>query len=632
MYVLTDAYPEGITAVDRRSRIPLHFALSNAGRKASPATVRLLLSLNRDIANSINGGPLPLRVLVDFARSIRKRAGPEQKESVGRCLEHLLEARPDPTPDFFTALQMLPDWASETAVVMPGLQEVLNEKISQRFPTAVIMLDFYFLAIILVTYHIRVVDSIKLRGWPYNPFIPDLDYADLDSKTGGSEDVAVPGARLIPLYMGASYFFLREVIQVVSLISLHSVHLWVYSPGNWVNIAFFVVLVFWAAVMQRGLLSADQFRTGVTFSASIIWMKLLVYLRNVLIEFAVFIGGVLYVLRSLAAFFVASFIVLIAFVQIFVTVHQATSYCVDQSVQNEHYISQLQCDNGSVHRWCSYWNAFLGVYSMLIKNLPSLVDAAPGSPGDQSSSPVITGGTTTGKVTFVIFYFVAVILLANILIGIVTATYKVIQQQRAAIVFWSNRLDFVAEMDIIAHGPWKSRLKQILGFVGGGQANNAARGGGGEGNTFGKEFWKRLMDLFEDEMEAGVSSSEYLCYVLIRVVVAVIIIPLWMIMGILSAGWLWPPQVRAALFTSSVKKTSTVTEQEDELRKTAVKMMESEVKEFHYDVAQELAMGRTQVVQMKSQVADRKQEISSEMKHVKRLITMLFEQQATLDA
>ena len=50
-------------------------------------------------------------------------------------------------------------------------------------------------------------------------------------------------------------------------------------------------------------------------------------------------------------------------------------------------------------------------------------------------------------VLFIIFMFLCVILLANVLIAIVTDSYKVIQDQRAAIVFWTNRLDFVAEMD-----------------------------------------------------------------------------------------------------------------------------------------------------------------------------------------
>ena len=144
LYVLAEAYPDAITARDSRQRTPLHFALSNAEQKSIPAAVRLLLSLNKSIVNSIDGGPLPLRVLAEYSHAIRKTDGnkDEKRESVLKCLEHLLHADPKSTADFFTALQSLPDWLQEHAVVMPVVQNLLNKKISERFPTAVLMLDF----------------------------------------------------------------------------------------------------------------------------------------------------------------------------------------------------------------------------------------------------------------------------------------------------------------------------------------------------------------------------------------------------------------------------------------------------------------------------------------------------------
>jgi hypothetical protein len=50
---------------------------------------------------------------------------------------------------------------------------------------------------------------------------------------------------------------------------------------------------------------------------------------------------------------------------------------------------------------------------------------------------------------FVMFLFLCVILLANVLIAIVTDSYKKVCQEstRGHFVFWTNRLDFVAEMD-----------------------------------------------------------------------------------------------------------------------------------------------------------------------------------------
>jgi hypothetical protein len=60
-----------------------------------------------------------------------------------------------------------------------------------------------------------------------------------------------------------------------------------------------------------------------------------------------------------------------------------------------------------------------------------------------------------------------------------------------------------------------------------------------------------------------------------------------------------------------------------------VQRLKVEIGGLKDDLLQELAIDRTQVVQMKSSVAERKLEIQNEMKHIKRLVTMLFEQQGS---
>jgi ABC-type phosphate transport system permease subunit len=48
----------------------------------------------------------------------------------------------------------------------------------------------------------------------------------------------------------------------------------------------------------------------------------------------------------------------------------------------------------------------------------------------------------TAQILYVIYAFLVVILLSNVLIAIVTDSYEIIQNDRAAIVFWSNRSIF----------------------------------------------------------------------------------------------------------------------------------------------------------------------------------------------
>ena len=586
LYVLTAAFQDAIGARDRNNRTPLHFALSNAGRPASPGAVRHLLELDPSLANS-NGGSLPLRVLAEFSQTLRREGDPANRVSVQKCLEHLLNAAPDPTAEFFTALQSLPDWLQERAVVLPKVQHLLNDKISQRFPTLVLMGDFYFLIVVIVDYILNVVKSLKMRTSDSQPN-NTIAFADLS-----------------PLYIGAGYFLFREIIQMISLISLQSFHIWVGDVNNWLNVVFIILVLYWSILMNTGGGNDDFFRTGTAFTTIVLFLKLLAFLRNMLIEFAVFTGGVFYVIRRLVAFLTALVIILVGFAQMFLTVYQKTPHCPEDHNSTSEGSCPGKVDNGS---FCDELTAFLSVYTMLLGE----VDEAA-----FEDSPVATA-------LFIIFMFLVVILLANVLIAIVTDSYKVIQDQRAAIVFWTNRLDFVAEMDAIANGPWKQRLRGLL------HIKEGPENTGHVDVSFGKEFWKRLMDLFEDDVEDNFFTVEFWAFTLLRVFAALIIIPAWIVLGLLTAGWLWPPQLREAIFISTVSKHSSESEREDELRKTQVISLAKEVEELEEDMTQELKVNRIQVVQMKSSIDDRRAEIASEMKHIKRIMTMLFDQQAAL--
>jgi hypothetical protein len=353
--VLTDANRDAITTVDRKGRTPLHFALSNAGRKAAPAAVRHLVNLNKNLVNSIRGGPLPLRVLSEFAATVRKNDR-SQRESCQRCLEYLLACEPDPTADYFTSLQSLPDFLQERAVVMAVVQTLLNDKIAQRFPTLILMLDFYFQILVVTAYSAAVTKSVDER---YSEE-PDADPAS-----------AVEGYWITLLYIGGTYFFLREMINILSLLSLKSFHIWLYEPSNWLNVAYIFLVFFWTIAMNLGEVAADTFRIGAALSVSIIWLKFLAYLRNMLIDFAVFSGGVFYVVRRLAAFLLALIIILVAFSRMFYTVFLESDYCKNDPQRleietDEVFLANLQCEDNQLRSWCHSWDSWLTVYTMLL--------------------------------------------------------------------------------------------------------------------------------------------------------------------------------------------------------------------------------------------------------------------------
>ena len=612
--------------MDGRGRTPLHFALSNAGRKAAPAAVRLLLGLNKDLVNSVNGGPLPLRVLSEFASTVKKE-DLEQRESVQACLRHLLLADPNPTADFFTALQSLPDFLQERAVVMKVVQELLNEKIAQRFPTLILMLDFYVQILIVICYSLAVRQSVKnrfcLENEDCDPSVPvcgEGENCDPDSPDfEGEYPYEQPSFFLLgALYIGATYFLVREIVQALSLAALGAWHIWVYDPSNWLNIFYICLIYNWTILMTTGGGDKIVFRTGTALSILVIWMRFLAYLRNMLIDFAVFTGGVFHVMRRLVAFLICLIIILIAFSRMFYTLFYESDYCTPVGQGNgtypfvpegsDDFLEALQCDTYELRPWCQNWDSFLAVYTMLLGEVDE----------------TMFDDSLFGVILFAIFMFLCVILLANVLIAIVTDSYKVIQDERAAIVFWTNRLDFIAQMDAIANGPWKQRLRSAFGL------GDDSIGHGHFDATFGKDFWKRLMDLFEDDLDESVFSFEFVVYTFLRFLTLFFVFPAWILLGLCTAGWLWPPQIREFVFTSTVSKHNSESEKEDELRKTQIVKLKAEIGAFKDEILQDLALDRTQVVQMKSLVAERKIEIQNEMKHIKRIVTMLFEQQGSM--
>jgi hypothetical protein len=248
---------------------------------------------------------------------------------------------------------------------------------------------------------------------------------------------------------------------------------------------------------------------------------------------------------------------------------------------------------------------------------------------------------------YVAYAFLIVILLSNVLIAIVTDSYGVIKNERAAMVFWSNRLDFVAEMDAISS--YRRRLcnpnKINLGGEGDALTNSQGSGGtAGAGSAGGateedydedgmpkkrwepvSDAWKNLFSLFESREELGVSFGELDFWLLMffRLVAVFVLIPLWLAVGLATAGWLWPPQVRKFLFVQRKTKLSRaemakmVSKQIDELK--------DEVKGLRFELRGEVKTDRTDLMAMKTQIDAVQISVRNDMDSIREIMTTLLE-------
>jgi hypothetical protein len=68
-----------------------------------------------------------------------------------------------------------------------------------------------------------------------------------------------------------------------------------------------------------------------------------------MIDFAVFVGGVFYVVRRLAAFLTAVCVILIAFTQMFYTVFQQSDYCRLQPEESQEEIDLSTSSSRDMH-------------------------------------------------------------------------------------------------------------------------------------------------------------------------------------------------------------------------------------------------------------------------------------------
>lgn len=245
------------------------------------------------------------------------------------------------------------------------------------------------------------------------------------------------------------------------------------------------------------------------------------------------------------------------------------------------------------------------------------------------------------QIIYILYGFLVVILLSNVLIAIVTDSYEVIQNDRAAIVFWSNRLDFVAEMDgissvirrrIFCMGGEATRGSPEMSHAKIEQPNGAPSQSmngekkGLDGKEWFSDAWKTITALFEDndydDVDLRPGKIEW-WIVLMYKVVALMILPLWVIVGFFSIGTLWPSQVREWLL---VQKETQVSRAEIERRKLQqLREIQNDMKSLKNEMRKEMANDRDEMFRMKAEVDAVQGEVLSDLQQVKELMTTLLD-------
>jgi ankyrin repeat protein len=435
--VLEGAFPESLEARDDHGRTPLHFVMVNAQRGASPGVLGYLLG-HRDNGDeqqdddevtgtagairgtlrnykpaSVNvrdrGGSLPLHLLnlgmvgADFDRD------PDKLWNVAECLKLYLEAQPHVSMDFLAALQALPDPLQDVAVVSPHVRNILNAKIIQRFPTSILVsgcftnkargyssigrfsmlsqivpiyICFNVYLFLFLSTHAQMLDGIMLVTMIVCFELATTHFVDQVVAADGPLENTQLSSPLVMLYVTTSYFFLRELIQVIASLTLGAFGSWLYDTTNWLDVLVIALVTIYTTAMTLGetdpigwggtttTIGEDDdlggFRTGTALTKGVLWTAVIFFLKSTQVDFAVFLNGVFYVVQRLVAFLLAILVILISFAQMFWLVYLEQPVCKFSCREGDN-----ECEaemEGCKFPHCEFGDSFLKVRACNIKN------------------------------------------------------------------------------------------------------------------------------------------------------------------------------------------------------------------------------------------------------------------------
>jgi hypothetical protein len=248
------------------------------------------------------------------------------------------------------------------------------------------------------------------------------------------------------------------------------------------------------------------------------------------------------------------------------------------------------------------------------------------------------------QILYIFYGFFIVILLSSVLIAIVTDSYEIVQNDRAAIVFWSNRLEFVAEMDSIA----SVVRKRIFCCTDGEDANEKTsivpnhtqddRSYASDASldvessrVYGTEEWFRdkwnsIMSMFEEDVYGTAAGEDTrpidFWYDVLNKTLVILVIPPWLILGFVTVGILWPPQVREWLF---VQKDTAASRAEIERRKLEqLQDIQRDTKLLKDELRMEMQHDRDEMFRMKGEVDAVQEEVLADLQQVNALVTTLL--------
>lgn len=265
-------------------------------------------------------------------------------EEVPHRLQLYLQLKPKANNKFYILLQRLRDDDLKNAVLDTFVQNKIQEAVKKPLPTLILMLDFDFILVVLICFGIAISC--------YNEYL----YGALPAPSCQTLSCRYPQLyTLLGIVMlGGVYFLIREVMQILSLVSIGHFWSWLSDPSNFVDVISIIIMLVWPILMSTEIINRESstavkeaFRSSSTLAAGFLFLLVFSLLKRIFFNFAVFVRGFIIVFYNLASFLVVLFIIITAFALMFYSMFRGSIEC---------------------SAFCTFWSSWFEVYTMILGN------------------------------------------------------------------------------------------------------------------------------------------------------------------------------------------------------------------------------------------------------------------------
>lgn len=114
---------------------------------------------------------------------------------------------------------------------------------------------------------------------------------------------------------------------------------------------------------------------------------------------------------------------------------------------------------------------------------------------------------------------------------------------------------------------------------------------------------------------------------MLRLAVWVFIVPAWLILGIFTAGWFWPPQLREGLFNQKVYIKE---ESPDIERFENLVLAGKDLTHAKNEIVQQFIIDRKGIKKVRERTKIARREMKDELRNMKGVMTSLYEVQQAM--